>query len=198
MNQVIENIKQRRSIRKYLSKKIPRKVVEELIECAKYAPSSHNRQPWNFTVISNVKSIDRLSARIRLWYDSVIKWGGPLYFIKEVRKSVEEMKKRVASEKDLFFYNAPCIIIIHSRNKRFYVNDCACAAQNIMLAARSLGIGSCWIGFADIALNASKNIRKSIAIPPSHKIMAVLVLGYPEKFPATSLPRKDTPIEFIE
>ena len=145
MNSTIQNIKNRRSIRKYKDKKVPKKLINELIGAAKYAPSSHNRQPWNFTIITNKKKIDNLSADINKWYDSIIKLSLPLHFIKEVKKSVNEMRRRVKSEKDLFFYHAPCIIIIHAPNKRFFPQDCACAAQNMMLAARSLGIGSCWI-----------------------------------------------------
>lgn len=198
MNSVINNIKQRRSIRKYKDEKIPKKLINEVIESAKYAPSSHNRQPWNFTVITNKKAIDELSASIRSWYDSIIKLGTPLYFIKEVKKSVEGMRKRVNSEKDLFFYHAPTIIIIHSPKKRFFLQDCSCAAQNMMLAARSLNIGSCWIGFADIVLNKSRKIRKKLNIPLSHGIMATIALGYPEKFPEKALPRREVKEEWIE
>ena len=198
MNPIINNIKERRSIRKYKDKKISKKLINELIEAAKYAPSSHNRQPWNFTIITKKKAIDSLSEDIRSWYDSVIKLSMPLSFINEVKKSVKEMRKRVKSEKDLFFYQAPLIIIIHAPKKRFFLQDCSCAAQNIMLAARSLQIGSCWIGFADIVLNKSRKIKKKVNIPLSHGIMATIALGYPEKFPENALPRKDSKVEWIE
>ncbi len=197
MNSTIQNIKSRRSIRVYKDKKVPKKLIKELIEAAKYAPSSHNRQPWNFTIITSKKRIDSLSLDINKWYDSIIKLSLPLHFIKEVKKSVQEMSRRVKSEKDLFFYHAPCIIIIHAPNKRFFAQDCACAAQNIMLAARSLGIGSCWIGFSDIVLNKSAKISKSIGIPMNHNVMATIALGYPEKFPSNALPRKDCKVEWV-
>jgi len=198
MNSVINNIKNRRSIRKYKDKKIPKKLIKEIIEAGRYAPSSHNRQPWNFTIITNKKIIDKLSAEIRSWYNSLTKLGASLYFLKEVRKSVEEMRKRVKSEKDLFFYQAPAVIIIHAPKKRFFLQDCSCAAQNMMLAARSLGIGSCWIGFADIVFNNSRKIRKSIGIPASDKVMSTIALGYPKKFPEKALPRREVKIEWIK
>lgn len=198
MNSIINNIKNRRSIRKYQDKKIPKKLIKELIESAKYAPSSHNRQPWNFVVITNKKAIDDLSKDIKSWYKSIIKLSLPLSFIKEVRKSVKEMSRRAKSEKDLFFYHAPVVIIIHAPKKKFFLQDCACAAQNIMLAARSLGIGSCWIGFADIVFSKSAKISRGIGIPRSHSIMTTLALGYPEKFPSKALPRKDVKVEWVE
>jgi len=198
MNSIIHNIKNRRSIRKYKDKKIPKKIIKEIIEAAKYAPSSHNRQPWNFTVITNKKFIDELSEDIKSWYKSIITLSTPLSFINEVKKSVKEMSARAKTEKDLFFYHAPAIIVIHAPNKKFFHQDCACAAQNIMLTARSLEVGSCWIGFADIVFNKSLKIKRKLGIPLSHKIMATIALGYPEKFPKNALPRKDSKIEWIE
>jgi len=197
MNSIINNIKNRRSIRKYKDKKIPKKLIKEIIESAKYAPSSHNRQPWNFTVITSRKTIDELSEDIKSWYKSIIKLSLPLSFINEVKKSVKEMSKRAKSEKDLFFYHAPAVIIIHAPNKKFFQQDCACAAQNMMLTARSLDIGSCWIGFADIVLNKSAKISKKIGIPMAHNVMATIALGYPEKFPENALPRKDCEIDWV-
>lgn len=197
LNQIIDNIRNRRSIRKYTGKKLSKQSINEIIEAGKYAPSSHNRQPWNFTVIIDQEVTDSLSEDIRKWYHSIVKLGYPLSFIKKIREAVEGMRARVKSEKDLFFYHAPCVIIIHSKSKEFYQKDCACAAQNMMLAARSMGIGSCWIGFADIVLNKNRKLRKKLGIPVSHRIMATLALGYPKKFPSKALPRKESKIEFI-
>lgn len=197
MNLAIKNIKERRSIRKYTDKTVSKEIINEILDSAIYAPSSHNMQPWNFTIITDRRLIDGLSADIRAWYNSITKLSAPLYFIKEVKESVEEMRKRVKSEKDLFFYNAPAVVIIHAPKKRFSLQDCSCAAQNMMLAARSLGIGSCWIGFADIALNKNRRIRKRLGIPFSHRVMSTLVFGYPEKFPSKALPRREPNIDWI-
>ncbi|MBD3164190.1 hypothetical protein GF323_03255 [Candidatus Woesearchaeota archaeon] len=197
LNSVIENIRSRRSIRKYKNRKISPERVKRIIDAALYAPSSHNRQPWNFKVITGKKLIDEISGDIKEWYKSVIRLAKPLSFIEEVKASVKEMSARAKTEKDLFFYHAPCVIVIHSRKKRFFLKDCSCAAQNIMLAARSLNIGSCWIGLADIALNKSRKIRKKLRIPLSHRIMATIALGYPEKFPRKALPRKKADIEWL-
>lgn len=198
MNSIIQNIKERRSIRRYLDKPVPKEIIKELIDAAVYAPSSHNRQPWNFVIVSKKEVIDGLSKDIKSWYKSIATLSMPLSFIAEVRKSVEEMSKRVKSEKDLFFYNAPCLIIIHAPKKRFFMQDCSCASQNMMLAARSLGIGSCWIGFADIVLNKSNKMKKKLGIPLSHEVMATVAFGYPEKFPSQALPRREVKVDWIE
>jgi nitroreductase len=141
--------------------------------------------------------VDSLSLDIKKWYNSVTKLSFPLSFIKEVKKSVDEMTKRVKSERDLFFYHAPCVIVIHAPNKKFFLQDCSCAAQNIMLAARSLGVGSCWIGFADIVFNNNPLLKKKLKIPISHKVMATIALGYPVRFPESALPRKESKVEWV-
>jgi len=197
MNETIFSLKNRRSIRKYTEKSVSKESINQMIETAQYAPSSHNRQPWDFTIITKKKVIDGLSNDIKSWYDSLMTLSLPLSFIKEVKKSVNEMKKRVKTDKDLFFYNAPAIIIVHAPNKQFYLQDCSCAAQNIMVAARSLGIGSCWIGFADIVFNKGIKMKKKLGIPATHKVMATIALGYPLKFPKKALPRKESNINWI-
>ncbi|MCK5283840.1 MAG: nitroreductase family protein [Nanoarchaeota archaeon] len=197
MNSTIDTIKNRRSIRKYENKKISKELINEIIDAGIYAPSSHNSQPWNFTIITHKKVIDELSDEIKAWYASLVKIGVPLSFIKKVREAVEGMRRMVNSEKDLFFYNAPVVMIIHAKSHEFYQKDCACCAQNMMLAARSLGIGSCWIGFADIVLNKSRKMRKKLGIPVSHRIMATLVFGYAVKFPSKALPRNRFKKDFI-
>ena len=193
----IETIKSRRSIRKYKDTQISKTLIQELIDYACYAPSSHNRQPWSFTVIHDQDKLNNISTDIRNWYNSFVKLGTPLSFIKEIKKSVDEMKKRVKSDKDLFFYHAPAVIIIHAPKKKFYSQDCACASQNIMLAARASNIGSCWIGFADIVFNRSLKLKKRLNIPATHKIYATIALGYPEKFPEKALPRKQPMVDWL-
>ena len=197
MNSTIETIKNRRSIRRYKPDKISRNLINEIIETAKYAPSSHNRQPWSFAVITKQKLIDELSEDINKWYKTFVKIGTPLSFIREIRKSVDEMRKRVNSEHDLFFYHAPLVIVVHAPKKQFFLQDCSCAAQNMMLAARSLDIGSCWIGFADIVFNRSNKMKKKLGIPSSHQIAGTIAFGYPEKFPAKALPRREPHINLI-
>lgn len=198
MSDIIKNIKERRSIRKYLDKKIDASIINEIIECGKFAPSSHNRQPWNFTVVSNKKLIDELSQDINAWYKTFVRIGTPLSFIREIKKSVAEMRKRVESEQDLFFYHAPLVIILHGPKRQFIEHDLSCAAQNMMLAARSLDIGSCWIGFADIVLNRSQKIKKKLRIPSSHQVVATIVFGYPIKFPSSALHRKEAVISWFD
>lgn len=190
MNPIIDNIKQRRSIRRYKNKKIPRKLIKEMIEAGRYAPSAHNSQPWRFIVIKDKEKIRELSKYIKDWFRRRVTLGFFIgFFNKRINEELESAKKRLVEE-DLFFYNAPLLILICAKPGRFSKENCACAAQNMMLAARSLGIGSCWIGFADMTINGSRGLMRDLGVPEGHKVMAHLIFGYPLKFPEKAIERK--------
>ena len=190
MNSIIDNIKQRRSIRKYISKKIPKRLIKEIIEAGRYAPSAHNSQPWRFIVITDSKKIKELSGHIKNWFKRRVLIGKAFgFFNKRIKKTLKSVESRLFTDQDLFFYNAPLLVIIYSKSERFREIDCACAAQNMMLAARSLGIGSCWIGFADLALNKNRGGMNELGIPKGCKIIGHIIFGYPAKFPEKALDR---------
>lgn len=192
MNQVIENIKTRRSIRKYQNKAIPGRIVKEITEAARFAPSSHNSQPWRFIVITNRKKIKETADCVKGWFKKLIIMGRVAsLFYKKIGEEIKSAEKRAYTDKDLFLYDAPLVVLVCSKPGRFHAKDCSCAAQNMMLAANSLGIGSCWIGFADLALNKSRAMMENLGVPKGHEIMATLAFGYPVKKPDSALPRKE-------
>ena len=189
---MIDAIRKRRSIRKYKSRRLADNKVRQIIEAGRYAPSSHNSQPWRFIVITDKKEIKRLSHKIKSWFRARILLASAVApFYKKLRKLIASSKKRIDTDKDLFFYGAPCLVLICAKPGRFADQDCALAAQNMMLEAYSLGIGSCWIGFADVVLNTKKKVMDDLKVPKDMKIMASLVFGYPKKFPGHAYPRSD-------
>lgn len=191
MNAVIKAIKQRRSIRRYKDKKISSKLIKEIIEAGRYAPSSHNSQPWRFVVIADRKKIRGLSDHIKRWFNRRLKLGALVgLFNKKIKQESESAKKRLFTDQDLFFYDAPLLVLICAKPGRFAKVDCACAAENMMLAARSLGIGSCWIGYADLVVNKNRGLMDSLGVPKDCKIMGHLIFGYPIKFPSNASERK--------
>jgi|TARA_B100001971_G_C18156153_1_gene518659 nitroreductase len=192
MDSVIGNIKKRRSIRKYTDKAISDDVVKKLIEAGRYAPSSHNSQPWRFVVVTNKKKINELSEHLKGWFKRRLRLGGVVsLFSRKMKKTLESIKARALSDKDLFFYDAPLLVLICGKGNSFTVKDCSCAAENMMLAARSMGIGSCWIGYADMVLNKDSRLMDELGVPSNNDIIATLVFGHTLKFPENGLPRKE-------
>ncbi len=168
-------IKSRRSIRKYLVKKVPDKIIDELIEVGTWAPSAMNRQPWEFVVITDKKVMKELSERVK-----------ELGLRDPALMKVSIYADRFKSKEDRIFYDAPLLILITANRRHSFAKfDTGLAVMNMMLYARALGLGSCWIGFAN-KLNEAKEILKKLRIPEENELLAALVFGYPDESPSST------------
>lgn len=175
MNQVLETIKSRRSVRKYRTTQIKDEELEKILESAIYAPSGHNDQSWHFTIIQDEDLINEISDGAKAVMRTM---------------DVEWIAKMGAIEDLNIFYRAPTAIII-SGNKDAVTpeTDCAAAVQNMLLAAESLDIGSCWIGFAKFFFLNHENMMK-FKIPEEHEVYYGVALGYKVKKIPNALERK--------
>lgn len=181
MNPIIQNILNRRSVREFLPDPIPKSTLESLAECAIYAPSGLNRQGWQFTILDKPDQLKKLSALARDFFNKVeIKNDSP--------KIYDLFKKRASNNQSFsFFYDAPALIISsYEPGNNSAIADCSAAVQNIMLAARSFNIGSCWINTLLYTYKEEvfSTFLKDIGIPENHDIFASVALGYCEHFPS--------------
>jgi nitroreductase len=171
---VIAIIKTRRCVRQYLDKDIPDEYLSFLIDCAGYAPSGLNMQPWAFLVLKNKDKILKLSEICK---KSMIPL---LEDMKNTSKAAAEYLSFLKQKGSNMFYGAPVLVIIlGNRNAPTAVYDCAMAAQTMMLAAQSMGIGSCWIGAAQRAL-MDEQLLKELGAPDGYIHVAPLIFGYPK------------------
>lgn len=193
MNYILENIKSRRSVRSYLDQKVPKRLIEEVLEAGRSAPSALNKQPWEFVVVTNKALIEKLSLSTRKTAKKVY---ALLPFLKLFKpdlrdeRTIAAIRKTAGTDHDTVFYNAPAIIFIVSRHSDGWVPiDCALAAQNMMLSAHSLGLGSCFIGRASM-LSRDRRLLKKIGIRRGYRIYTTLIFGYPKEFPKTTPQRR--------
>ena len=180
MNAVIDAIKSRRSVRSYQSREISTDMLEEIIEAGRWAPSGMNLQLWRFVVVQDAefrrKLFDAAVPRYREWIDSR---GG---ISKAVRKPIDD------ASKDPVFYFAPVIVFVVGTKLATYADDCPMVCQNIMLAAHSLGIGSCWVGYGLLALQ-DEEVKQALELKDDEQVFGPILLGYPKgEFPKA--PRK--------
>ena len=163
MNEVIETIKSRRSIRKYLPEQIKDDEIEMILESAIYAPTGHNDQPWHFTVVQNKDLIDKMSAESKKIMANL-----PIDWIAKMGKA----------EHLHIFYHAPTVIVVSGKEDATSpLPDCCAAIQNMLLAAECIGIGSCWIGLARFFFENPVNIKK-LGVPEGYKPYYAVSLGY--------------------
>ena len=175
--ELLDAIYSRRSIRKFSNQPVKRQLIETLLNAAVQAPSASNSQPWAFLVIQD-------NALMRNLSDS----SKQELLAKMDRIPGISRYRALLSNKDFnIFYNAPALIIILAKPEGTNPNeDCCLAAQNLMLAAHDLGLGSCWIGFAYAALNTQAT-KKLLKIPDEYRVVAPIIVGYPESaMPAIS------------
>jgi nitroreductase len=202
MNQIMANIKSRRSRRSFLQKTIPDEVIREIIEAGCYAPSALNKQPWKYIVIADEGSIRKLSNIVK---EKSAKIAKLLTILKLFKPSLRDpkvvgaIKKTISSNADTVFYDAPLLIfIVSDKREPFAHKDCTLASQNMMLFAHSLGISSCYIGRAEI-LNLDKIAKEIIGLPARHRIQSAIVFGYSsqEEEPGEPKRRKDNIINWL-
>jgi len=170
-NPVLDAIKSRRAIRSYEDKPVPESAIQTILEAATYAPSAINVQPWKFTIVTNKAEMKHLSdiAKPRL-----------IRMLPDVGdEDLVGLKNRLSDPNYSIFYNAPLLILVAGAKSPYVIYDCSMAAQNMMLSAYTLGIGSCWIGTAVPAANEPK-IKSSLGIPEDHDVHAAVIFGYPK------------------
>lgn len=174
MNEILQNLLTRRSIRTYQKEQISDTELKTVIEAAQYAPSGGNSQTRYFTVVQNEERLKQLNTLVREAFKSLI-------VDSSTYRSKVKGKRAAQSDNYNFYYNAPTLIILS--DDREYANamaDCSAALQNILLAAHSLHIGSCWINqltwFGDEP--AIREVLTTLGIPKNYKVCGAAALGY--------------------
>ena len=180
-NYVLEAIKSRRAIRSYEDKPVPESAIETMLEAAIYAPSAINIQPWKFTIVTSKTEMKRLSDIAKPALLRTLPDAG--------NQALSALKKSLSDPKYNIFYEAPLLIFVSGEKSRFGVYDCSMAAQNMMLTAYSLGIGSCWIGTA-VALANEPKMKIELGIPEDHEVHAAIIFGYPRNGFPQSPPKR--------
>jgi len=186
MNDVLKVIKERRSVRRFTSEQLSNKALNAILEAGLYAPSAHNQQPWHFTVVQSKELIDALSR------DTKIALG----------KSKDERTRSLSTkEKFHVFYEAPTLIVVSGKEDALMpTTDCAAAAQNMLLAAESIGIGGCWNGFVGALFydEAGEAYKESLNIPEGYQPYYALTFGHSDSGQQTPSPRKENRISYIK
>lgn len=171
--ELMEAISTRRSIRKYRTDPVPREIIEKLLFEATLAPSGSNLQPWSFVVIQNKKLLKNYSDRAKELFINALTG----------RPDPQNYRKMLSNPDFNIFYNAGTLIGIYGNNQiPSAKEDCCLAAQNLMLSAHAIGLGTCWIGFSQLLLD-DPEIKAELGIAKEYTLVAPLILGYPETVP---------------
>ena len=169
----LDNLKNRRSVRKYKDTMVPKEIIEQIMEAGLYAASGMNRQPVIMVAVTN----------------------------KEMRDRMAKLNAQVMGMDKDPFYGAPCLIVVLAeREMRNRVYDGSLVMGNLMQAAYDLGVGSCWIHRAKEVFDTEegKEILRSIGIEKDYEGIGNCILGYVDGEYPQAAPRKENRIFWIE
>ena len=167
MNEIIKNIKTRRSIKKYKGDSVPQEMIDIITEAGTYAPSGLNKQSAIILEITDKNMRDKLS---------------------KINAQIAGMPENLDP-----FYNAPVLLVVlANKDIPTYIYDGSLVMENMLLAAHSLGLGSCWIHRAKetFETDEGKKILKDLGIVGNYEGIGNCIIGYSD-MESISKPRKE-------
>ena len=170
----------RRSIRRYQDRPVDRAVLEDLLTCAAWAPSAHNRQPWRFCVVTGKERKERLSAAMgERWAADLRADGGDAGSI-ERRIAISHTRMTsaaalIAVSLSMEEMDAYADERRRAAERTMAVQSTALACQNLLLAAHAHGLGACWMC---APLFAPELVREMLGLPETWQPQALITLGY--------------------
>ncbi|NCE64177.1 nitroreductase family protein [Pseudoflavonifractor sp. 524-17] len=182
---VIEAISTRRSIRSYTNQILEPAIIDQLLRLGTMAATGSNQQPWGFVVIQGQEKIEAHNQAIKA---DLLARLDSLPHLQQYRPGLENNNFSVLN-------HASNLIIVYGDTKsHYYRYDCTLAAANIMLAGRSMGIESCWIGFGEYYFN-SPAFKAAHQVPEGFELVCPMTLGIPAACPAEG-PVRRPPLVF--
>jgi nitroreductase len=174
---VKEAIASRRAVRSFLPEPIDDAKIQSLLGAAVHAPTAMHREPWAFVIVQDRAVLRRLSDRVKAHWQATEPntERHVLAAMPESRGFLEALSRPDFN----VFYDAGTLILICARPlSRFVSADCWLAAENLMLAACGMGLGTCLVGGAITALNLP-DVKAELAIPADVELIAPIIVGVP-------------------
>lgn len=156
MNRKLDFIFSRRSVRKYEDREVPNEMIQDLLEAAMAAPSAVAKDPWHFIVLQQRASLDRLA---------------------DILTHGQMLRQATAA-----FVVCGDITLAHDQLESYMLQDLSAAVENILIAANSLGLGTCWLGVHPRP-ERMDGIRKMFALPDNIIPMCGIAVGWPKDPP---------------
>jgi len=188
----------RRSCRNFKDENVNREILEDLIKIGTTAPSGSNCQEWTFTVIPTKKDVAEFGEKIGNFFKKLNKMSENVilrkgltllgnkklnFYYENYYESVKETIELHEKEGvDKLFHGATAVILVGGlKDSSCPSEDALLATQNILLGAHSMGLGTCFIGFAVNAIANDKKLKKDLGIHQNEAVYSVIALGHPDE-----------------
>jgi nitroreductase len=194
---LVDVLRSRRSCRKYQPREVPGPMLEDLIRAAVTAPSGTNSQAWTFTALTSraavmafgegvadfFRRLNKLAANrwIRRAYALLGRAELEAYYRDHYASVQTALKLWDRDRTDHLFHGATAVVVIGSRPEASCpAEDALLAAQNMLLAAHAMGLGTCLIGYAVEAMRHDRRVKATAGVPLDEPVYAVVALGWPD------------------
>ena len=187
--QLRQVVRARRSIRLYRDKVVEKDVLAGLIDTARYAPTGRNSQQLAWLVINDPGEVNRLAGLAIEWMQQLIKDESP-----DVKGyGLTTLVKAWEDGKDPILRHAPALLLVHApTDYRVARIDASIALASLELTAFASGLGTCWAGFFDIAVNNWPALQRDLGFGEGRSLFGAMMIGYP-KYLYHRLPLRDEP-----
>lgn len=196
--QLVRLMASRRSCRRFKNRPVEGPVLEDLVKIGITAPSGTNSQSWTFTILPNRESVVAFGDQVAQFFKQTNKLAENGFlrnalrligktelanYYRDYHQSVSEaLVEREQGGRDRLFHGATAAIVVGSkRGGSTPKEDALLATQNMLLAAHSIGLGTCLIGFAAIPLIKDIRVKRFLGIPDNEHVHSVVALGYPDE-----------------
>ena len=202
----------RRSTRAFKGDPVPREVMERLVEAGTHAGTASNAQTEGFIIVQDRELLAELEGTvIEVMWAKLKLLGNPLGRKLAGIRFGSEMAERSAryyerfkavrgrgEARGLVLRNAPALVAVHGeRTNRLARENCAIAARNMEMLAKSMGLGTCWAGFLLIAAGFSNKIARRLGLAGERNIYSAFMVGYPKHIFKKTIPRRDREVRWL-
>jgi nitroreductase/NAD-dependent dihydropyrimidine dehydrogenase PreA subunit len=216
IQQLVHLMRSRRSCRNYKDKPVPLETLNDLIKIGISAPSGSNVQKWSFSVLPDRETMMALGNHVMAYFKSLNRMAEsyPLrllsywfskdelgqYYTNYYNRVKESIRVFENEGIDRLFHGATAAILIGGNREKYGgtpMEDALLASQNILLAAHSMGLGTCLIGFAVEAMKRDASIKEHLGIPKKESIYSVIGIGFPKEKYQIITGRKPVDIRYL-
>ncbi len=215
---ILEAIRNRKSIRKFKTDPVPKEVIKDILEIAGRAPSALNTQPWEFIVLAgkvleNIKkgNLEMLNSGVSpnpefsfiawphegVYKERQVGLAMQLFELMGIDRKDKEQRNQW-SQRGFRFFDAPAVIVISSDRllaEAPQALDIGAVMQNICLAAINFNLGTC---IENQGIMYPQILRKFADIPEERRLITSIAIGYPDTdFPANQIVTKRAPVDSI-
>lgn len=210
--QVMRWLRRRRSVRAYQPRPVSRACLEALLEAARGAPTGHNARQLGCVAVVTPPRREALRDAVvgvyrRLFAVAGSCWGLTALGVvlgrdrarelQEARPGLLRAQERLRRGEDPLFHGAPAVLLFHAPSWETAEADAVAAAAQVTLFAPSLGLGTCYIGYASAVLRRFPRMARRWGVPRGHRVYAVLTVGFPSAEPLRVPPRPAVPLRLV-